>query len=145
MENCAKKPMIVLVGIETKIFKYLDQFIGKKFQLFPVDHVDDYNSLDASMNIRLFLLDVDKEWLGTHEIMHKIKSNSMFHNIPVIGLALKKHFSKLPLDEKHLYEDFLLLPCGNEDLLTRIEVWTKTYGIMCEDRTVQKTFSLDHI
>ena len=145
MENCNKKPTIVLVGVEPKIYEYLDTFIGNKFQLFPVDRVDIYDTLAAEMDIRLFLLDTDKKWLGTKEIMSKIKSNSDFHNIPVIGLALKKHFSEMEIHEKHLYEDFLLIPCSNEDLLTRIEVWTRTYGIMCEDKVAKKTFSLDEL
>ncbi len=145
MNRIVHKPTIVLVAIESKIYDYLNQFIGTEYQLFPVDHVDDFSSLAINMDICLFLLDTDKTWLGTKEIMQEIKSNPNFHNIPVIGLALKQHFSKMSLEEKHHYEDFLLIPCSNEDMLTRIEVWTRTYKIMCRTNGKNKKYSLDEI
>lgn len=145
MDSCEGKPTIVLVAVEPKIYKYLDNFIGRRYQLFPVDHVDDYSTLKDKINICLFLLDTDKTWLGTREIMTKIKNSPSFHNIPVIGLALKQHFSEMPAEEKHKYEDFLLIPCSNEDLLTRIEVWTRTYDIMCEEKEITKTYTLDEL
>lgn len=145
MEKLDKKPVIILVGIETKIYEYLDTFIGAQYLLFPVDQVDQFENIAENMDIRLFLIDTDKPWLGIKEILEKIKSSSIFQNIPVIGLALKKHFKEMEIHEKHLYEDFLLIPCSNEDLLTRIEVWTRTYGVMCKDEIQKKTFSLDNL
>ena len=45
--------------------------------------------------------------------------------------------------EKYLYDDILLLPFNNEDILARIEVWTNTTLFLKNYEKKSKTHSLD--
>ena len=47
--------------------------------------------------------------------------------------------------DKYLYDDILLLPCNNEDFLTRIEVWTNTAEFLKNYEKESKTFSLESL
>ncbi|MHA1646497.1 MAG: hypothetical protein ACTSVU_00955 [Promethearchaeota archaeon] len=134
---------IVLIAIETKMFEILDNFIGNKYVLYPIDNYDSLDMLDPSLNIKLFLINSDKPWLGIVEIIDSIKNNESYQNVPLIGLSMKKHFPEMPFDERYKFEDIMLMPCSYEDLLTRIEVWVKTYNVMSGDDKKGHTYLVD--
>ena len=142
MNNSTEVSTIVLIAIEADMYEYLDEFVGKKYRLFAVDKIDDFNILEPLKNVHLFMINTDRPWLGTNQLIKRIKDTPIVQNIPIIGLSLKKHFAKMPPEERYLLEDILLVPCGKEDLLTRIEVWTRTYDIMCKNSNQTATYSL---
>jgi hypothetical protein len=145
MNRTTEVSTIVLIAVEADMYEYLDEFVGKKYKLFAVDKIDDFKILSTLINIHLFMIGTDKPWLGTQDLIKRIKESPFFQNIPIIGLALKKHYAKMTPTERYKLEDILLLPCGGEDLLTRIEVWTRTYDIMCQNSNKTATYSLDDI
>lgn len=147
MTRLRNGPSIVLIAVDSKIYEYLDDFIGNKYQVVAVDNISDFNLLfDGTIkNIYLFMIDTDHPWLGTQDLIKRIKTTQITQNIPIIGLALKKHFPDMPPEDRHQLEDILLLPCGNEDLLTRVELWARTYDIMCQNGEHTATFTMEDI
>ena len=134
---------IVLIAIEPKMFEILDNFIGSKYILYPIDNYDSLDMLDPSLNIKLFIINSDKPWLGIKNIIDSIKNNDHYQNVPLIALSMEKHFPEMPFDERYKFEDIMLMPCSYEDLLTRIEVWVKTYDVISGDDKKGHTYLVD--
>jgi hypothetical protein len=44
---------------------------------------------------------------------------------------------------KKNFEDIILTPASNEDILTRVEVWICTYQTLCDPDAENKSFMLD--
>lgn len=136
-------PIIVLVGLDTKTFELIDSFIGKKYLLYPVDQMDSMDLIGFPQNVILFMVDTDNPLIKRALIIEKIKTTEFFENIPIIGLSLKQHYAEMTKDDKWNFNDILLMPCGTEDMLTRIDIWIKTYETICNEEAVGKTFSLE--
>ena len=136
-------PKIALVGIETDLYKKLDEHIGRRYNLLPIEHLDSLDLIGFPDDILLFIIDTDNPRIDREDILENIKETSYCENIPIIGLALKRHFGNMPSEERWNYEDILLMPCNTEDLLTRIDIWIKTYQIMCSEDTRAKSYSVD--
>ncbi|UYP48692.1 hypothetical protein NEF87_004977 [Candidatus Lokiarchaeum ossiferum] len=135
-------PIIVLIGLDTKNFELIDSFIGSKYLLYPVDQVDSMELIGFPQNVILFMVDTDNPLIRRDLIIEKIKTTEFFENIPIIGLSLKQHYAEMTKDDKWNFNDILLMPCGTEDMLTRIDIWIKTYETICNE-TGGKSFSLE--
>ena len=138
-------PVIVLIGLDAKTIQIIGAYVGHKYQFVVINRNFDITRLASYTNIILFIYDVDQPYLKPMEFIPKLKNNPSYQNIPIIGMALKKHFGTMDPSEKLLFEDILLVPFGNEDLLTRIEIWVRTYEIMSNPSLGTKTYSLDSI
>ena len=136
-------PIIVLVGLDTKIFELINSFIGKNYLLFPVDQIDSLDLIGFPQNVILFMVDTDNPRIKRNLIIQKIKMSEFFENIPIIGLSLKQHYAEMAKDDKWKFNDILLMPCNTEDLLTRIDIWIKTYVSICDDEPKSHSFSLE--
>ncbi len=141
--NSECKPIIVLVGLDTKTFQVIDIYIGKRYFLYPVDQIDSLDLIGFPQNVILFMVDTDNPRIKRNLIIQKIKETELFENIPIIGLSLKQHYAEMTKDDKWNFNDILLMPCGTEDLLTRIDIWIKTYETLCDDDTEMKSFSVE--
>lgn len=134
---------IILLATDQKFFEILDSHLNSHYNIIPLDNFDSIDILDPSWNIKLFFLNTDRPWLGLNEILDKIKDSEYYQNIPVIGLALKQHYQEIDSQIRHKFEDILLMPCGAEDLLTRVDIWVKTYDVVCNDEPKSQTFHVD--
>jgi hypothetical protein len=94
-------------------------------------------------NVILLLINSDQPWIRNSNLIKKIQQENIFQNVPIIGLCLKRYFKNMTKSERYLYDDILLLPCNNEDFLTRIEVWTNTAKFLKNYEEKSKTFSID--
>ncbi len=131
-------PIIVLVGVETKTFDLIESYIGHEYEVFPIDSLNNLDAIESGANIILFMVNSDNVRSETKKIIEKIHSHENLQNIPMIGLSLKKHYPEMEIKERYGYEDILLMPCGTDDLLTRINIWAKTYERLCKDEEIKK-------
>jgi hypothetical protein len=137
------KPIIVLVGVDTKNFRLMDVYIGEQYDLFPVDLIQSLDLIGFPRNVMIFIVDTDNPRVKRIEILEKIKTDDLFLNIPVIGLSLKKHFAEMTKGEKWQFNDILLMPCGMEDMLTRIDIWVKTSELIRDEHPDGITYALE--
>ncbi|MHA1777453.1 MAG: hypothetical protein ACTSWC_11810 [Promethearchaeota archaeon] len=138
-----KSGTIILIATDSKFFEILDSHLNSKYNIIPLDNFDSLDLLSPNWNIKLFLINTDRPWIGLQNILDKIKSSEHFMNIPAIGLSLKKHYHDIDEKVKYMFEDILLMPCGAEDLLTRVDVWIKTYNVVCSDEIKPITFHVE--
>ncbi len=137
---------IVLIGLDEKMIQILGEYIGNRYRLlavnkeFSIDRLDSYKD-----SINLFLIDTDQPFISIEGLMERLNSSADYQSIPKIGLALKKHFASMGSGEKRMFDDILLMPCGNEDLLTRIDIWQKTFEIISNGSQASKTYALDSL
>ncbi|WP_457558699.1 hypothetical protein [Candidatus Harpocratesius sp.] len=134
---------IILIATDLKFYEILDSHLKFLYNIIPLDNFDDIDVLDPSWNIKLFFLNTDRPWIGLKDILEKIKESEYYMNIPVIGLSLKQHYHEIEEKVKHMFEDILLMPCGSEDLLTRVDIWIKTYNLLCSDEIESRTFQIN--
>ncbi|MHA1610759.1 MAG: hypothetical protein ACTSVZ_13305 [Promethearchaeota archaeon] len=134
---------IVLIAVDTKFFEILDSHLKFQYTIIPLDNFDSIDILDPSWNIKLFIINTDRPWIGLELILEKLKHSEYYQNIPAIGLSLKQHFKQIENRIRHQFEDILLMPCGAEDLLTRVDIWVKTYELVCQDNPKSQSFQID--
>jgi response regulator RpfG family c-di-GMP phosphodiesterase len=134
---------IVLIGVENNLIQVIAAYIGDKYRFIAINRNFDVTQLQTYSNIILFIVDTDCVYLDVEELINQIKSKTEYQNIPAIGLSFKQHFAQMSASFRNKFEDFLLKPMGNEDLLTRIEVWVRTFEIVNSEEVQAKTYSLD--
>ena len=105
----------------------LSIFLANDFRFVAINHEFSTSQLPYYEYIKLFIIDVDQPFINVEKVLNDLDSDPNYRNIPRIGLSLKKHHASLPPKIRKKFQDFVLMPCGNEDLLTRIEVWIKTF------------------
>ncbi len=135
---------LLLVGVNPTLAQVLGAYIGNKFRIIAINREFTLEELDSYTNLQLIIIDTDQFHVKIPELMKMIRSDSKYRDIPTLGLALRNHFAKMPQDLRIQFEDIILIPCSNEDLLTRIDVWILTF------RTVRsnidtKSFALDSL
>ena len=136
---------IILLGVENTLIQIIAAYLGDKYRFIAINRNFDIKHLHTYSNIILFIIDTDSVYLDLDTLVKEIKSSADYQNIPTIGLSLKQHFAKMEPRFRNLFEDFLLKPMGNEDLLTRIEIWVRTFEIVNSEEAQTKTYSLDSL
>ena len=134
---------IVLIGVENNLIQVIAAYLGDKYRFVAINRKFEISQLQTYSNIILFIIDTDCVYLDAEELVKQIKSHANYQNIPAIGLSFKQHFAQMSSSFRNMFEDFLLKPMGNEDLLTRIEVWVRTFEIVNNEEVQAKTYSLD--
>jgi len=134
---------IVLIGVDNNLIQVIAAYLGDKYRFIAINRKFDIRQLQSYSNIILFIIDTDCVFLEVEALVFEIKSTPTYQNIPAIGLSFKQHFAQMNPAFRNQFEDFLLKPMGNEDLLTRIEVWVRTFEIVNNDEVHAKSYSLD--
>jgi hypothetical protein len=121
---------ILLIGVATMFRKDLVTHLGNSFNFVEVQTKFSSKALGLIPNINLIFFDLDQmniEYLPFHK---EIKALERYNKIPIIGLAMKKHVDEINPELKANLDDLILLPTGMEDVLTRVDLWVKTYKNM---------------
>ena len=129
--------------METSLDNILQVYLQDKYHLIRIQKKISLQYIKKYENVMLLIINSDQPWIRNSNLLKKIHQDNLFQNVPIIGLCLKKYYKKMENSEKFLYDDILLLPCNNEDILTRIEVWTNTAEFLMNYEEGSKTFSLD--
>ena len=143
MECSETIPIIITFGMETSLNDILQVYLQDKYQLIRIQQDISLQYIQMYENVMLLIINSDQPWVRNSNLVKKIQQENLFQNVPIIGLCLKKYFKDMKKSERYLYDDILLLPCNNEDFLTRIEVWTNTAEFLMNYEEESKTFSLD--
>jgi len=138
-------PIIITFGIETSLDDILQVYLQSKYQIIRIQKDISLQYIKMYENVMLLIINSDQPWIRNSNLIKKIHQGNLFQNVPIIGLCLKKYFKNMKNSERYLYDDILLLPCNNEDILTRIEVWTNTAEFLQNYENVSKTFSIDEL
>ena len=136
-------PIIITFGLETSLDGILQVYLQKKYHIIRIQKDISLQYIKMYENVILLIINSDQPWIRNSNLLKKIHQDDLFQNVPIIGLCLKKYYKSMENSEKFLYDDILLLPCNNEDILTRIEVWTNTAEFLKNYKEESKTFSLD--
>jgi hypothetical protein len=145
VESIPKISNICLIGVNPDLIQILAAYVGHKYRIIAINRQFDIRQLDVYDNILLFIYNSDQFDIDALEFLTKIRENLKYREIPIIALALKLHFYKTPLEIRNQFEDIILLPTSNEDILTRVEVWICTYNMMTNQDISSKTFSLNEL
>ncbi len=145
MECSENIPIIITFGMETTLNDILQVYLQNKYLLIRIQQEISFQYIKMYKNVMLLIINSDAPWIRSSKLIHKIQQENLFQNVPIIGLCLKKYFKNMENSERYLYDDILLLPCNNEDILTRIEVWTNTAEFLMNYKEESKTFSLDKL
>ena len=144
--ECTKTiPIIITFGIETSLDNILKVYLQDKYHIIRIQKKISLQYIKMYENVILLIINSDQPWIRNSNLLKKIHQDNLFQNVPIIGLCLKKYFKNMKNPERYLYDDILLLPCSNEDILTRIEVWTNTAEFLMNYEEESKTFSLDSL
>ena len=143
MECSENIPIIITFGIETSLNDILQVYLQNKYHLIRIQQEISFQYIKLYKNVMLLIINSDQPWIHNSKLVKKIQQENLFSNVPIIGLCLKKYFKNMKKSERYLYDDILLLPCNNEDFLTRIDVWTNTADFLKNYEEESKTFSLD--
>ena len=138
-------PIIITFGIETPLDDILQVYLQNKYQIIRIQKDISLQYIKMYENVMLLIINSDQPWVINSNLVKKIHHENLFLNVPIIGLCLKKYFKNMENSERYLYDDILLLPCNNEDILTRIEVWTNTAEFLQNYEYESKTFSIDKL
>ena len=138
-------PIIITFGIETSLDDILQVYLQNKYQIIRIQKDISLQYIKMYENVMLLIINSDQPWVINSNLVKKIHHENLFLNVPIIGLCLKKYFKNMENSERYLYDDILLLPCNNEDILTRIEVWTNTAEFLQNYEYESKTFSIDKL
>ena len=142
--SIGKKHTIVCIALDQKWLQIITTYLSSKYHFIAVNHDFDISKLNVYSNIHLFIINTDSVQINLPHLLDQIKSNENLRNIPKIGLSLKQHHQSMPNEIRSRFEDFLLMPAGHEDMLTRVDVWIATYRTTFNPLEVnQKTYSLD--
>jgi hypothetical protein len=123
-------PTIVLVGVTPEFRKDLVLHIGNSYNFLEIQTKFSVKALMLIPKLELFFFDFDQTNIKFCDFITAIKSEERYSNVPVIGLALKRHIDSLNLENKNKVDDIVLLPASMEDVLTRIDVWRHTAKAM---------------
>ncbi len=143
MECSENIPIIITFGIETSLNDILQVYLQNKYHIIRIQQEISFQYIKLYKNVMLLIINSDQPWIRNSKLVKKIQQENLFSNVPIIGLCLKKYFKNMKNSERYLYDDILLLPCNNEDFLTRIDVWTNTADFLKNYEEESKTFSLD--
>ncbi|MHA1561473.1 MAG: hypothetical protein ACTSPA_05045, partial [Promethearchaeota archaeon] len=138
-------PIIITFGMETSLDDILQVYLQDKYHLIRIQKDISLQYIKMYENVMLLIINSDSPWIRNSKLVKKIHKENLFQNVPIIGLCLKKYFKNMENSERYLYDDILLLPCNNEDILTRIEVWTNTAEFLMNYEDESKTFSIDKL
>ena len=140
------QPTIVLIGLDQKMISIITAYLANKYHFLAINHDFSIKQIKHYTKIQLFIIDVDQVFVKVDDVVEKINADPELKDIPKIGLSLKAHHSIMNEKRRKSFEDFILMPCGNEDLLTRIDVWIKTYQtLLMPNKVEEKSYSLDTI
>lgn len=131
--------------METSLDDILQVYLQNKYHLIRIQKDISFQYIKMYENVMLLIINSDQPWIRNSNLVKKIQQENIFPNVPTIGVSLKKFFKNMKNSERYLYDDILLLPCNNEDFLTRIEVWTNTAEFLKNYEDKSKTFSLDSL
>ena len=145
MECSETIPIIITFGMETSLDDILQVYLQGKYHLIRIQKDISLQYIKMYENVMLLIINSDQPWVRNSNLVKKIQQQNLFQNVPIIGLCLKKYFKNMENSERYLYDDILLLPCNNEDFLTRIEVWTNTAEFLMSYEEDSKTFSIDKL
>ena len=144
--DCAENsPIIITFGMESSLTDILQLYLQNKYHLIRIQKEISLQYIRMYENVMLILINSDQPWIRNSNLIKKIQNENIFQDVPIIGLCLKKYFKNMDKSERYLYDDILLLPCNNEDFLTRIEVWTNTAEFLMNYENEPKTFSIDSL
>ena len=144
--DCAENsPIIITFGMESSLNDILQLYLQKKYHLIRIQKEISLQYIRMYENVMLIIINSDQPWIRNSNLIKKIQNENIFQDVPIIGLCLKKYFKNMENSERYLYDDILLLPCNNEDFLTRIEVWTNTAEFLMNYENKPKTFSIDSL
>jgi hypothetical protein len=121
------EPTIVLIGVNSEVCQIIRAYLDRKFNIKIFARDFEIKTLDRFENIVLFIMDTDQFTISIDNTVLSIKSHPLYQNIPLLGMAIKQHFGKIPMQHRNLYDDIILTPLNYEDLLIRIDVWINTY------------------
>jgi hypothetical protein len=138
-------PIIITFGMETSLDDILQVYLQGKYHIIRIQQDISLKYIKMYENVMLLIINSDQPWIRNSNLVKKIQQENLFQNVPIIGLCLKKYFKNMENSERYLYDDILLLPCNNEDILTRIEVWTKTADFLKNYKEDSKSFSIDKL
>ncbi|QEE17006.1 hypothetical protein DSAG12_02838 [Promethearchaeum syntrophicum] len=145
MECSENTPIIITFGVESSLNDILQLYLQKKYHLIRIQQEISLQYIRMYENVMLIIINSDQPWIRNSKLIKKIHNENIFQEVPIIGLCLKKYFKNMDNSERYLYDDILLLPCNNEDILTRIEVWTNTAEFLMNYEKESKTFSIDSL
>lgn len=145
MECSETIPIIITFGMETSLDDILQVYLQGKYHIIRIQQDISLKYIKMYENVMLLIINSDQPWIRNSNLVKKIQQENLFQNVPIIGLCLKKYFKNMENSERYLYDDILLLPCNNEDILTRIEVWTKTADFLKNYKEDSKSFSIDKL
>jgi len=131
--------------METSLDDILQVYLQSKYQIIRIQQDISLKYIKMYENVMLLIINSDNPYVRNSNLAKKIQQENLFSNVPMIGLCLKKYFKNMENSERYLYDDILLLPCNNEDFLTRIEVWTNTAEFLKNYDDNSKTFSIDKL
>ncbi|MHA1560705.1 MAG: hypothetical protein ACTSPA_01145 [Promethearchaeota archaeon] len=143
--ECSENPIIITFGMETSLDDILQVYLQSKYQIIRIQQDISLKYIKMYENVMLLIINSDNPYVRNSNLAKKIQQENLFSNVPMIGLCLKKYFKNMENSERYLYDDILLLPCNNEDFLTRIEVWTNTAEFLKNYDDNSKTFSIDKL
>jgi hypothetical protein len=136
---------IVLIGLEEKMIQYISDHLSLKNRIIAINEDFTIKQLSSYLDIIIFLVNTDQVKMNVGLLLSNIKNDVRYHNIPVIGLSLKQHYCEFPPENRKYCEDIVLMPCGGEDLLQRISLWTNTYKIVQNNDFDTKTYSTSKV
>ena len=131
--------------METSLDDILQVYLQGKYHIIRIQQDISLKYIKMYENVMLLIINSDQPWIRNSNLVKKIQQENLFQNVPIIGLCLKKYFKNMKNSERYLYDDILLLPCNNEDILTRIEVWTNTADFLKNYKEDSKSFSIDKL
>lgn len=138
-------PQILLIGLSENLIQIIAAYIGHKYQIIAINRQFSIDQLENYPHILLMIIDTDQVYIKMESLLKTIKTSPKYQNIPLVGLSLKQHFPKMPVEIRNQFEDIILMPNSQEDLLTRIEIWICTYLTINDNSISAKTFTLDEI
>ena len=102
--------------------------------MIAVNSQADFDQLPIYTNKpALFICDTDQPLIKMESVIAALKEDNKFQNVPLIGLSLKQHYQEMDPQIKSKFEDIILTPASNEDILTRLKygfVLIKPYAIL---------------
>jgi hypothetical protein len=135
---------IIFIGATKELMQIIDAYLRGKHSFVNFEKHFQIDSLQSWSDIVLFVMNIDQPWISIDESVRLLKLHPLYENIPVLGMALKQHIGKLGACDRYAFEDIILMPNSWEDMLTRIEVWVKTYQSIKES-PVSKVIILESI
>ena len=127
MHKSALIPSIVLVGLTPDLRNNIVLHLGKSCNIVEIQHRFSIQAFSVIPNLNLILFDIDQMNIKIEDLIEPVKAHDVYCKIPVIALAMKRHYDDFSMNLKKKFDDIILLPTNMEEMLTRIDVWIQTY------------------